>query len=261
MATRTDRAARLVAARQSAERLARRLGVATPADIDIELIAEALGAQIVVGGLRGALARGLELEGRRVIRLSDEIDHAGLRRFSTAHELGHFWLAHPAAGYAGGCTSAALEDRQAGTIEAEANAFAAELLMPGFLVEPWANRDGLDLDTARVLAREFSVSLTAAAVRLVERTSQACAVALCRGGRVVWAARSATFTAFLPRDRVPGPDAAVVELLAWGRLPAHARTISARTWLGSDVAAELELVEQAAKLPGGSDVLTFLRLR
>jgi hypothetical protein len=55
-------------------------------------------------------------------------------------------------------------------------------------------------------------------------------------------------------------DAAVVELMAWGQLPWRARPVPARTWLGTDADPGLELVEQAAKLPGESDVLTFLRL-
>lgn len=112
-----------------------------------------------------------------------------------------------------------------------------------------------DLDAARALAEVAAVSVTAAARRVCEVSRHACAVVRCHAGRILWATRSATFPAFLPKGRVPGPDAAVTEWIAYQRLPRVARIVSASTWFGPGAPAGLELIEQSTSLPGSSDVL------
>jgi hypothetical protein len=81
------------------------------------------------------------------------------RRFSIAHEIGHFVL-HPARARheRGGTVNEAMR-----TQEREADAFAAELLMPEHLVRRAALEDGADV---RRLADRFEVSETAMSLRL-----------------------------------------------------------------------------------------------
>jgi hypothetical protein len=81
------------------------------------------------------------------------------RRFSIAHEIGHFVL-HPAQARheRGGAVNEATRVR-----EREADAFAAELLMPERLVRQAALEDGADV---RRLADRFEVSVAAMSVRL-----------------------------------------------------------------------------------------------
>lgn len=81
------------------------------------------------------------------------------RRFSIAHEIGHFML-HPgrARHERGGPVSEAMRVQ-----EREADAFAAELLMPEHLVRRAALEDGAD---ARRLADRFEVSVAAMSLRL-----------------------------------------------------------------------------------------------
>jgi hypothetical protein len=81
------------------------------------------------------------------------------RRFSIAHEIGHFVLHPEQARYErGGSTNEAMRAR-----EREADAFAAELLMPEHLVRQAAFEEGAD---ARRLADRFEVSVAAMTVRL-----------------------------------------------------------------------------------------------
>jgi hypothetical protein len=81
------------------------------------------------------------------------------RRFSIAHEIGHFML-HP--GHArherGGPVNEAVRAQ-----EREADAFAAELLMPEHLVRRAALEDGADVHR---LADRFEVSVAAMSLRL-----------------------------------------------------------------------------------------------
>jgi IrrE N-terminal-like domain len=81
------------------------------------------------------------------------------RRFSIAHEIGHFVL-HPAQARQerGGVVNEGMRVR-----EREADAFAAELLMPEHLVRQAALEEGAD---ARRLADRFEVSVAAMSVRL-----------------------------------------------------------------------------------------------
>jgi hypothetical protein len=84
---------------------------------------------------------------------------SGRRRFTIAHEIGHFVL-HPERGRPerGGVVNEAgrMEER-------EADAFAAELLMPEHLVRDAVREQGLDVDR---LADRFEVSRKAMQARL-----------------------------------------------------------------------------------------------
>ena len=81
------------------------------------------------------------------------------RRFTIAHEIGHFVL-HPerVAPERGG-----LANMAGGRLEREADLFAAELLMPEHLVRRAALEEGAD---PRRLADRFEVSVQAMSVRL-----------------------------------------------------------------------------------------------
>jgi hypothetical protein len=81
------------------------------------------------------------------------------RRFTIAHEIGHFVL-HPerVRSERSGSTNWASQ-----SIEREADAFAAELLMPEHLVRQATLEDGADPER---LADRFDVSVQAMAVRL-----------------------------------------------------------------------------------------------
>jgi hypothetical protein len=88
------------------------------------------------------------------------------RRFTIAHEIGH-WILHVSAGDVCACRPDEVidEDRaqQLRKVEAEANAFAAELLMPEPLVTEHCKRMGANVVA---LAEDFDVSVPALKLRL-----------------------------------------------------------------------------------------------
>lgn len=96
------------------------------------------------------------------------------RRFTVAHEIGHFLLHAASEFHVDGTFAAYRRDGRSaeGTdwVEVEANAFAAELLMPHtFLVEDLENVQAIDLeDESEVagLAKRYGVSQQAMTFRL-----------------------------------------------------------------------------------------------
>lgn len=127
----------------------------------------------------------------------------GRRRFSLAHEIGHYHLqTHRQLRQHGArCGEAAMHAgaADAAHLEWEANDFASELLMPTRLFGADAARRDFSVATARELAsdRYFDVSVTAAACRMTQLSTESCAIVMSSNGKVHWARRSAAM-------RIPG---------------------------------------------------------
>lgn len=163
----------LRAARRKARELVKRWGIKTADDIRIEAIAKAEGLRIVEGPLRGARGR-LSVGPKPVIRIADTTISDGARRFTIAHELAHHLLKHPVTCPEGACASA----RAAGPpepshrdYEAEANAFASELLLPANLVAPRCEGEP-SLEIPRAIAFEFTMSVPASSITYVHLTRE-----------------------------------------------------------------------------------------
>lgn len=164
----------------------------------LERIAEDLGAKVVIGRLDGGLARLIRRGERGVIRISDSITNEGRRRFSLGHELGHFVLRHKG-GAPRGCTDKDLVDFGGSTHqEMQANVFATEFLLPRKLVEKRCDVSKVSLRPVRQIADDFGTSITSAALRFVELTSEPCALVFSINGRVSWFRKNGAFYGFLP---------------------------------------------------------------
>jgi hypothetical protein len=143
-------------------------------------------------------------------------------------------------------------------VEAEANAFAAELLMPERLLRGRCEVSPVSLDRCRSIAREFNVSLIAAALRFVELTSERCALVVSRKREIAWAARSVTFAPFIERRRLLGRDSVAID---WS--PSHAiatgpQLVPADAWVDHDGDPDDELWEDSTAIAPMTSVLTLL---
>ena len=114
------------------------------------------------------------------------------QRFSIGHELGHFLISshQPRTGEKFSCSredlklaDAAQLDRHK-RIEAEANRFAAELLMPASKLRPRFKSSEPDLSDVVRLANEFAVSKEAMVRRYVEAHPATAAVVILQRDRV-----------------------------------------------------------------------------
>jgi len=134
----------------------------------------ALGILVMDGSLSGAEARLVRRGDKGLIRVSDRIREPGRRRFAIAHELGH-WSEHRHASQLSLCLDSEVIAYQGSFDELEANAFAANLLMPGkFLRDTYTAAPSFDL--IQTISHELQTTLTASAVRVVETTLDSCFV-------------------------------------------------------------------------------------
>lgn len=154
-------------ARKRATQLLQMLAVAYPPPVDLDRIAQALGFNIIPYDFPDSTA-GITYIDTGVKAIGINKNHPSVRRrFSLAHEIGHYLLGHEA--YDDGGTHVDEErpsylDPQVRQ-EQEANAFAAELLMPSDWLRRDAARFGLD---GKVLATRYNVSEQAMWIQLLD---------------------------------------------------------------------------------------------
>ncbi len=249
-------------ARAAARRLLRQCGVEAAEHIAIESIAAQAGAVIVRSrgaGLDSAVARLVRMGDSAVIRISDRIDNLGAQRFSIAHELGHFVLGHQESPVPL-CEAITLPSRHATSLEAEANAFAAELLMPESLVRRRCEVSPVSLEIPRAIATEYRVSLLAAGRRFVELTSERCALVFASGGAIRWAARSPTFVPEIESGRRLDRQSVAFDI-QHGKRDDRAQEVPASAWLDMSDDGGAEVIEHAVPVPEQNAVASLLWIR
>ena len=160
----------------TAEREARKLLAETGSDVpvDVDAVAGYLGLSVVEEDLEDSVSGMLVVnDGHGVIGVNGH-HHVNRRRFTTAHEIGHYLLHRKGASIFVDAAPTFFRDdvSSAGTDgqEIEANAFAAELLMPKERLRERVEGMALDLyddATVQKLARSFGVSAQALTIKLV----------------------------------------------------------------------------------------------
>ena len=174
----------------------------------------------------------------------------GHRRFTVAHELGHYHVdGHVERLFTRGDGQVLSEGHFRGRknpIEVEADAFAAELLMPARFARPAVRRVGSDLAGVRALSTEFTVSLSCAAVRLVALSDEPRAIVLSHRGVIEWTARSPTLWAQGGWARRSLKHESVPPRSGTRRLTSDATRLAA----GATDASELLACEWFATAPG-----------
>jgi Zn-dependent peptidase ImmA (M78 family) len=163
-------------ARTTAERLVDRHGLRT-APIDVERLAASVGLRVIATDDLGADVSGLLVsrDGAASIAVR-KTDPLVRRRFTIAHEIGHFVMRHHlrrnelvhADEHAQVMYRSPKASEGLDPLEVEANQFAASLLMPSKLVREEAAKLQRPIfeDDVKVLANAFKVSEQAMTIRL-----------------------------------------------------------------------------------------------
>ena len=133
-----------------AERLLWDYGVTAPEHIDLEAIAADRGAEVRYRPLEGCEARLVAFNNRAVISINSE-SSLGRRRFSLGHEIAHW--ENDAKNGAFHCASTDISPRGAEgkSVEARANNFASQLVLPDYLSVPWIAQKPATLDVAAIV--------------------------------------------------------------------------------------------------------------
>lgn len=234
------------AARGAARKLLTYYGVSNPSDIDLDAIAFGRGILIHKAPLDGAEAWLLRKEDKGIIRVSSNIKETGRERFAIAHELGH-WEQHARLNQFL-CTTGDIHAYRGSNAELEANAFAAELLMPSSLIKPFISKE-VSIAAVQRISVAFGTTLTSSAIRLVEESADDCYVVFSCDGYVKWWKRKDTGPGFWIE---PGQPIAY-ESIAFGcdcppERAQRMRRVSPRAWFQFRDEVECEVWEQSVNL-------------
>jgi hypothetical protein len=144
--------------------------------------------------------------------------------------------------------------------EPEANAFAAELLMPEDVFAQRCDVAKVSWGTVRELAEEFDVSLTAAALRFLTFTDERVAVVCSKNGSIVWSNGSKDFGP-RPRRGMRVPEwTEAYDYFKSGEVSPRPQTISAGAWL-EDADDDDEIVEHVVTMPRLGIAMSLLWLK
>ncbi len=149
-------------------------------------------------------------------------------------------------------------------LEWEANDFASELLMPTELFRADAAGRDFSVATARELAsdRYFDVSVTAAAWRMTQLSTEPCAIVMSSNRKVNWACRSAAM-------RIPGlrrgtpirAGTAASDAFSGGASESRPLAVDAGAWLEPRYPVHGRLLESTHLIATTGQVLSMLWLK
>ncbi len=260
--------------RQCATDLLTHLRVAGP-PVDPVRIARRQGLVVEERPLPSGVYGALWKKGNRFgIFVSDACPTAGHRRFSVAHELGHYHVdGHVDAMFAGATgmveSAGGFHRNRKSRLEREADWFASELLVPAEQLVSRIEGQPASIRTLESLAEAFQTSLTMMAIRYAELTERATASILSRDGRVEWVFCSRRLGAhdwsrtLRKRDPVPPSTATLSLARDLPELPGgETRSAAglAREWFDG-APPHLEVKEDAIEMGSYGRVLTLLVIR
>ena len=236
------------------EGLWQEMGIVTPDDVDLEVIAFFCGARIKYRELRSCAARIVGKDAKAIITV-DRAASIERQRFSIAHELGHW--AQDRGQVSVSCrpkdlTPFNLKDYK-NDREAAANRFAVELLMPEYLFKEAARGLAATMANASSLAHQFRVSLTAAAIRLVELGSFPAMVVCSNERGYRWSWRHPDIPTSVRVNRLISRSSVASSLRSDASLaPPGPVTVDADEWVNHPGVEDYVVVEDSVRIGKGS---------
>jgi hypothetical protein len=143
-------------------------------------------------GFDGALVRRSSGVGGRIL-VNRDIRESGRKRFTTAHEIGHYLLHQDSDSMSCGAKDIGNWTNFEVNPEHEADEFASELLLPSAEMKSHIGTQWPSLKLVSDLAADFEASLTATIRKYCEVATQSCAGVWVQDSRVRWFSNSASF--------------------------------------------------------------------
>lgn len=187
----------------------------------------------------------------------------GRRRFTIAHEIGHFLIPWHKGDQR--CTRKDMSERRNETLvqrqEAEANRFAAGMLMP----KPWFLSDmrelgDADVEHVKTLARRYETSVEATVARYVELTDDCCAFVFSKDGIIRYTRATKDFPPLSVRSKDHLPDRSLSGRTS-DRMPSGPSVwaeIHGSVWLNADGSSDCPKVLEQTLLQKDGFQLTLL---
>jgi hypothetical protein len=244
--------------RVKASRLLDSFLVGSPDEIDLETLAWHVGRlTIETGDLGTAEGQLIASALSGVIRIASHVQPEGRRRFTIAHEIGHYCLHGPKPTFD---DTRDLTTWKTHSKETEANIFAGELLMPERLFKPRTiSKTAPSLALIDALAKEFRTSSLAAGVHYIMYTREPCALVVSRGGEIEWMRRSTGFDYKLNMGKLSSCSAAGEIHAGKSSDTGGTVPVPAGAWLsGFEVKDRANICEDSRLVPGYNMIVTLL---
>jgi Zn-dependent peptidase ImmA (M78 family) len=205
----------------------------------------------------GALLRIRDAQ-RGCIVINSRIREESRKRFTLAHEIGHFVLPGQQE-VSTPCKQQRIENWDADLYrsELEANRFAAEILMPRGLMAEFVQSEP-SLESIRSIAQLCGTSLTASAVRLITLTPHRAAVVWSQNHKILWSKLSEGFVRWIRKGEVR-ENTFAAQCYRKQRVPDRLAPVPASAWLyEKGLQGRAQIWEQSVGLKNYGAVLSLL---
>lgn len=220
------------------------------------------GPDIVYEELNGFEGKFMSLEDTSIIIVDNKIRNEGRRRFTIAHELGHYIL-HREKNYIK-CSSNDMNDWTGKKeIETEANYFASEILMPSQIFQKCSSKEKFSKSFLIHLTEEFNTSITSTALKFVEVGNDPIFLVCSSNGKIIWKFVSEKFPFkidFYHLKEIP-KTSVTHEVLYEGKNYNDSQEIDPTDWLISDEQNELRFFEDTICATLYNYSLSFISVR
>jgi hypothetical protein len=240
-----------------AERLLQELGVTEPKEIDLEAIAWYVGCTVKYRELEGCEARILGAGNKAIITVSSSVSRTR-KRFSLAHELGH-WSHHRGRSFVCRSDDIANQNRGATDPERVADGYAADLILPRYLLKPYLDKiKRPSIDEIIKLSGGFTTSFAATAIRFTEMAPFPI-VLVChsKNGRKWFVRNRAVSTWYTPKVELDAESNAF-DVVFGNKEKASRSLIGADAWFGNSRAEQYEIYEQTQRM--GDEAFALLEI-
>jgi hypothetical protein len=240
-----------------------RMELKIPPKVNLRDLAEKLEleiAEVDSNSFDGALLRSSTgFAGRILVRRG--IREMGRRRFTIAHEIGHYIL-H--GNQQNSCSPRMIEGWKAGQPlpEREADTFASELLLPTTDVIQHVNRRWPSMQVVSDIAEHFGASMMAAGRKFCDVAPQPCAVVWSSQRVIRWFHPSPSFVNFIEPDAPLGFDSLALAAHEGRTLMDEMEEVPAEAWIKSSWLKDDAVVsEQSILMPSYEGCLSLIWIR
>jgi len=250
-----------ILAKANANKILKEFLIKEPAKLDLYAIAGYENLFIEERDLFSSEGQLVVKDGMGIITVDNKITEKGQKKFTVAHELGHYFNSGKKNGsyFCSGLDIRGI--KQDITAEVDANNFAAELLMP----EDWFTKFTKGKIIGKKLLSEsaeyFDISLSAAALRYAEIGSHPVAVIMSKDGSVKWSRINKYFTfRFIRNGSKVNNLSYAYEFFKGEKIPDEPEEILADAWFVEDFNYKKDyfIYEQNIPMYRYNSVLTLL---
>ena len=250
-----------ILAKANAKKLLKELFIKEPAKLDLYAIAGYENLFIEEGDLFSCEGQLVVQDGIGIITIDDKITEKGQKKFTIAHEMGHYFNTGKKNGsyFCSGLDIRGI--KQNITAEIDANDFAAELLMPEDWFCAFTKGKKFDKKLLSGTAEYFDISLSAAALRYAEIGHHPVAIIMSKDGVVKWSRINKYFTFhFIKNGSKINNLSYAYEFFNGEKIPDDPEEILADAWFAEDFNYKKEyfLYEQNIPMYRYNSVLTLL---